>query len=105
MDESVVKNFEQSQITVKLSQAIRIGARLRLQCRGALFAHGRSCALGAAYEALFFGKAAATTVMEKLRQTYPFAASSYLLYEIMGKNDRDGWTREQIADWLEARGF
>jgi hypothetical protein len=37
----------------RLSEALRIGARLRPQCTNFVFAHGKSCAIGAAYEAVF----------------------------------------------------
>src|ERR1700741_3225132 len=54
MDESIVKHLEQPQVgTLKLSEAMRIGARLRPQCSGYLFNNGASCALGAAYEAVY----------------------------------------------------
>src|SRR5258706_4854134 len=35
---------------LRLSEAIRIGARIRPQCSGWAFEHGKSCAWGAAWE-------------------------------------------------------
>lgn len=105
MDESVVKHLEQTVGTLKLSEAIRIGARMRPRGTGFLFAKGLSCALGAAWEGL--GN-------EPLNVTDPGYEGIYQeLYRRHGKdmcrqvlrmNDQ-GWTREAIADWLESRGY
>lgn len=109
MDESVVKEFEQQQVgTLKLSQAMRIGARMRPQTRaGCLFVDGASCALGAAYEGLT-GKTCGTSEYHKVRQAFPAVNGkdglNNLGFQIARKNDR-GWTREAIADWLESKGL
>src|SRR5882762_300527 len=96
----------------KISEAIRIGARLRPQCTGQMFLHGKSCALGAAYEALYgypgLDVVQMNTVIEGscalnwLPKGFPTMAK----YDsaIFMKND-SGETREQIADWLEALGY
>lgn len=91
----------------KLSDAIRIGSALRPQCTGAMFKGGGSCALGAAYEALFGypGDEPESDVGRlyriKERVLVPFDAFSGIgTY----RND-NGWTREAVADWLEALGF
>lgn len=85
---------------LKLSQAIRIGAKIRPQCRGEFFANGGSCALGAAVEAIT-GKADAN---------FPgpwevfFNAPDQIFGALLVRND-DGQSRESIADWLEAQGL
>jgi|SRR6185436_2646324 len=96
--------------TLKFSEAIRIGARIRPQCTGRMFARGRSCALGAAYEAVFgpppenawdpSDKAHWTLgpCLSKLSERF-----GQSVYEVWSKNDH-GWTREEIADWLESQG-
>lgn len=110
MDESVVREFEQQQVgKLKLSAAIRIGAKLRPQCTGRMFKNGASCALGAAYEAMtgrgYYdlpetdARAAAALAYMYEKADVPFGLS-----EVFFKND-EGWTREEIADWLESQGL
>lgn len=89
----------------KLSEAIRIGARLRPQCVGEYFMDGRSCAYGAAWEAmgrLPYEKmpAAVTQVCEELGFYVPLDVA----VKVYSLND-SGWTRERIADWLEGAGY
>jgi hypothetical protein len=86
-----------------LSQAIRLGATFRGQCTGAYFKDDKSCALGAAYEATT-GEVNPPdgTISPILGKRYN--ASSSLLHFISVWNDREGLTREQIADRLEAQG-
>ena len=112
MDESVVKHLEQQQIT-KLSQAIREGAKLRPQCTGFTFRDGRSCALGAAYEAAFgyptddiyFSGDRDGEMARKLHEKFNIPWSFSLPREVgMYMNDA-GMTREAIADRLEAIGY
>jgi hypothetical protein len=97
---------------LQLSEAIRLGAMLRPQVRGRLFAHGGSCALGAAKESIGMkGK--------RMADGSPFIFTSY--WEWLGRivtcpgckkpgavestviclNDEYRWTREQIAAWVE----
>lgn len=85
----------------KLSEAIRIGARLRPQCTAVFFSDGASCAIGAAMEAtgIAYGDTPNTGELHKL-----FPALDEFAMSIYAKND-DGWTREQIADWLEKQGL
>jgi hypothetical protein len=95
MDESVVKHLERPQIgTLKLSEAIRIGAKIRPQGFCQYFYQGRSCALGAAFEAI--------TTREAQRLTAPMwtrlGMTVALHDEVVQRNDKDRWTREQIAD-------
>lgn len=108
-DESVVKQFEQQVGTLKLSQAIRIGAKLRPQCSRTYFAWADrplavgSCALGAAWEGAGYGGPTHAPfgyqdVCKAFGITEPLAQS------IAIRNDR-GDTREQIANWLESQGL
>ena len=94
---------------LKVSEALRIGAALRPQCRGHLFINGMSCALGAIWEG--FGFAPETVIYAppefeivsalKVRHLWP---DGLLAYDIVVKNDT-GQTREAIADWLETKGL
>jgi hypothetical protein len=106
MDLAEVKKFEQQQQKVpitKLSQAIRIGAKIRPQCRGSYFSEGRSCALGAAMEAMdvlsYGALARKLPSISKAEQAFADKFSC----GIDTVNDR-GWTREEIADELELLG-
>lgn len=105
---------------MKLSQAIRNGAKLRPQARLAFFYAGKSCALGAAYEG-YYGST--NTSMEEvadcLSRRFPVlrlllnksqvpsciegdGKDQYLLNNVVTTlNDYKGWTREQVADWVE----
>jgi len=100
---------------LRLSEAIRTGARARQQCTEKLFLTGRSCAFGAAYEAVFGTPEGVNGVLGfselglRLASAFPkffkpSGAPNDLGQEIYGRND-DGWTREQIADWLESQGY
>lgn len=116
---------------MKLSEAIRLGAMLRPQGRGAFFIIARSndgesssCALGAAFEA----KLGLDTAMETVELWEAYSRISpkdfFKIFPIMEEsvahpvhkdstaqtvfttvvslNDCWGWTREQIADWVES---
>lgn len=107
-EKAVGETAEQKNRKLKLSEAIRIGAQYRPQCQGAWFSSDGSCALGAAYEALHgYGNIAGfqridnhgNNLMEAL------GAPPSFLGEITWRNDHAGMTREQIADWLEAKGY
>jgi hypothetical protein len=100
-NESLISNPTTEEKTkLKPSQAIRIGASLRPQCVGYLFADGGSCALGAMYEG-FTGKTC--YLPREMRKYFPEFSNWHEL--IINKNDIQKWTREQIADWLEAQGL
>lgn len=115
MDQSEVLKFEQ-QTTLTLSQAIRIGARLRPQARSCFFYEGKSCALGAAFEAVYgypnLGCVGFSTRVpckdipfsEALSKAFP-ELSGNLKREIWQRNDIQRQSREQIADWLEKEGY
>jgi len=89
----------------KLSQAIRLGATFRPQCRRSYFdKDGGSCAVGAAYEVVT-GKSdpldgTVGTVLNKR-----FDLPDGVLSKVIFKNDHMGMTREQIADCLEEAGL
>jgi hypothetical protein len=94
----------------KLSDAIRLGATFRPQCRRTLFDLGSSCAIGAAYEALTginttegYNLSTSPSVEGLLARR--FGVSMELLDEVIGWNDHERLTREQIADRLEAKGL
>lgn len=86
--------------TLKLSTAIRIGAKIRHQCRGNYYVSGGSCALGAAKEAI--GAKDDSALQEAMGISHK--ERTVLFGQIIDKND-GGWTRERIADWLESRGY
>ena len=90
---------------MKLSAAIRIGARLRPQCRRRFYAHGGSCAIGAAYEALGITRYATDVdAWNRLLYLTGLHDGEIPHWEITSRNDR-GESRESIADWLEAQGL
>lgn len=115
-----VEHKEQGEVTeapakiLKLSEAMRIGARLRPQGFVEYFTGGGSCAIGAAYEAVTgrtdYNSDDAPEVSEVFPQlAQPFPGSDYkddtLEDAIWEKNDIDYWSREKIADWLESHGY
>jgi hypothetical protein len=101
------------------SEAIRDGAKLRLQTFTATFSKGGSCALGAGYEAIA-GKRGARTgeVREAVCAEFSYLQKilfnecpnlrcprgsfnySHAVDAIVHLNDEHRWTREAIADWL-----
>jgi hypothetical protein len=111
----------------KLSDLIRKGAKLRGKTRGYYFKNDlsgnlSSCALGAAFEGLT-GRAEFnnTVVLATLSAGVGYAefntvmccpvcagnpSSTFLPGTLQGVithlNDYEGWTREQIADWLQS---
>ena len=88
---------------LKLSEAIRIGAKIRPQGVGPnCWARGQSCALMAAYEG-FFG-VPAQRLGERLYMWASDIVGLAIQKEIWMRNDQ-GQTREQIADWLEGQGY
>lgn len=105
VDEKAVGEKEPVKVgTLKLSEAIRIGASKRPQCVGRYFSdYGESCAIGAAAEALFGVNRMSFTnkhswQLEKIYGDGP-------MYLAINWNDSGKYTREQIADMLAARGL
>lgn len=107
MDESVIRELEKSakRAGMKLSAAIRIGAKLRPQCTGVHFdGRGNSCAIGAAYEGRF-GRQENPPHWISWKQAFAAGIPTTDLYKKIGERNDNGWTREQIADWLESIGY
>ena len=101
---------------MKLSEAIREGAKLRPQAYRDYFKEGGSCALGAAYEITHgqFEFQIGGSISVQLDNDFPALNAPYvdhvlgeitIRHAITTRNDNLHWTREQIADWLEAQGF
>ena len=104
---------------MRLSEAIRLGAMLKPQalCLHSM-ATGGTCALGAAADAIGILPAADSephvlgNTIRALRAEWPVlearvaspgsSALGSALLAIQGLNDRRHWTREAIADWVEA---
>lgn len=102
---------------MKLSEAIRLGAMLKPQ--GVLFAlrNGKTCALGAAMDAIgalpqrrwFKWLPVADLEPAKARWPelnriirHPCSGRKWRLRRVIWDlNDIRGWSREQIADWVE----
>ena len=86
---------------LKVSEAIRIGAKIRPQCYGGMFVGFGSCALGAAMEGFeCFGVDADALIMEAR-----VAFAQVIGIDIPTANDQYRWTREEIAEVLERIGL
>src|SRR5687768_8810316 len=90
---------------MKLSEAIRLGAMLGPQIQGRTFDGDGSCALGSALLAI--GETETYTAAFKhfpvthKQAVHPLSGASVSVLSIVRMlNDADGWTREQIADWV-----
>ena len=115
---------------IPLSELIRIGSKVTLQCNGSLYQPLRvhevhvthTCAIGAAYIAKFGHFAGPVGTGEALRAcgVDPLTLvpepvgmrgmresgfSLPLISAITCMNDIGGWTRERIADWLQSIGL
>lgn len=104
---------------MKLSEAIRLGAMLKPQAhREFLTTEGASCALGAALDAV--GGLSSISSFHDIAARWPWtrgkavrcpscaagAAAIHtspddILDNVVILNDVHGWTREQVADWVE----
>lgn len=99
---------------MKLSEAILLGSTLRPQIKGFLFADGRSCALGAAAEAMGAQPKDRPSSWELIRDEWPWTqtlsfrcpacwrpkGTSKALTLITHLNDFHGWTRQCTAVWV-----
>lgn len=106
---------------MKLSEAIRLGAMLKPQGHDMLVTlNGGSCALGAAFDAVgmavgeydggdagdpCYAEARARWSVLNAHVACPVPDSDVwrdgdMVHVIWSLNDRAGWTREQIADWV-----
>lgn len=105
---------EQANRKLKLSEAIRIGARLTEQMKGDQFMREvngscRTCAIGAALVGF------AGSVEEALRLRFKsygadlavkkFGLSDEEVMRISNAYERSERSREEVADWLEAQGL
>ncbi len=99
----------------KLSQAIRLGATFHPQCfkafveRNGLREAEATCALGAAYlatggEVGQYGLNS-TIVGDHLKARFPGQLNDHTLQHIINLNDVMHYSREEIADKLEAQGL
>jgi hypothetical protein len=98
---------------MKLSEAMRLGSALREQAFDAYFVDSRSCAIGAAAEAMgcAYGDRPSAHMLHHFpallyTSTYPCGCNFEDLVSrvetiIIHLNDRHRWTREQIAAWIE----
>lgn len=110
---------------MKLSEAIRLGAMLKPQGFGGYFVYGKTCAMGAALDAIgqlrtTYGHSADAPEVDfrhyrlALNAAFPLLAmepvacprcgfaTRGLVEAIQHLNDAPHrWTREQIADWVE----
>lgn len=102
---------------MKLSYAIREGAKIRPQCYNKLFNNGCSCTLGAALEYIGYEYSEELNTEEIVEI---FNAEFNLEYNIIDPiskdkyppigvctflNDDKHWTREDIANYLEDQGL
>lgn len=88
---------------LKLSEAMRIGAMRHPQNMNALYEAGKTCALGAV--AVGRGWMPTDSIPDEVITRYlGDVYNTPLWYEIGAKRNDIGWTREHIADWLEAQG-
>lgn len=90
----------------KMSGDMRLGSAVRPQARQYYFADGLSCAIAAAFE----GANGRPPDFPRDGSPERWAINHYgidqcIVGEIIWKNDQLGWTRERIADWLEAQGL
>jgi hypothetical protein len=95
-----------------LSQAIRLGARLKPQTMGMWQAGGKTCAAGAALDAI--GRLETDEPSLLLQEQWPVSTlrvqhpacphiTDYSVLAIITTlNDCEGWSRERIADWVES---
>lgn len=108
-------------MNMKLSEAIRLGAMLRPQCRNSLLSiAGGSCAFGAALEAVGFASSPEDLHDQRKEPWYIFAPKAWPIVDVIFPDPVNGdmhkamtiiaalnnapgdaqWTRERIADWV-----
>jgi hypothetical protein len=92
---------------MRLSEAIRLGAMMKPQAFGASFHDGRTCALGAALDAIGRVRECYLNAPDYWAMLVNYVAEPVtgemclVLSAIRELNDQHRWTREQIADWVE----
>ena len=101
---------------MKLSEAIRLGSMMKPQAQGALVSDsGGTCAIASALDATGrlcgyndLTSAERRDVWIELGWNYgldvqcPACGAIYQYFAIVHLNDAHRWTRERIADWVEA---
>ncbi len=96
---------------LKLSEAMRLGAMLKPQGFSGFRHNGRTCALGAVADSIggvsLDGVVSYYSHLTVQPATCPACVSSAyspksLVGAIIHLNDTHRWTRERIADWIEA---
>ena len=98
--DDAARKVESAQI-IKLSEAIRLGSKLRPQCFGVFISDVGSCALAAAYEAVF-GERINDVRFAVRSLSERFNIHDDQLFEIIiSHNDHSKWTGERIAEWVE----
>ena len=99
-----IKPAERQVGKLKLSEAIRAGCKLSPPNDGLTFFSGGTCAIGAAYEAVFGCKdPTASYSYERVRQYFDISMNDWVDWNISSRFS-SGQTREQIADFLESQG-
>jgi hypothetical protein len=105
MDQSEVLMFEKDIMKpMKLSTAIRIGAKIRPQCARDFFYENGSCAFGAAYEAAT-GVMERNVIMEDFFLLWPELENLPDIRIAVSRRNDSGESRESIATWLESQGL
>lgn len=104
MDMTEIERFEQQTKRLKLSDAMRIGAKIRPQAKGEYFVDGGSCAIGAAMEAYTGRPIADGAACSAVSVAIGGRINAHITDEIAIRNDR-GESRESIANWLESQGY
>lgn len=103
MDESVVKHLEQQQGTLRLSEAIRIGATAYPVCRGVWY-DGKGGACAATSAAWVTGMSERHPYSMHIEKHFAKMGWPDLINEISYMNAR-GASGESIAVWLAAQGL
>lgn len=104
MDMSELDKFEHKVGVLKLSEAIRIGAKLRPQGFGCAFKDGKSCAWGAAWEGIGHPYDIAISYVDILGSSDEWSLANFEVHSVALLNDCNT-SREEIADMLEAKGY
>lgn len=92
---------------IPLSQLIRLGAKQTAQCRHRYFEKetNSACALGAAYIGKFVEFPNKVLLGTSIRELIAPNTPEHIITQIVNLNDDKELSREQIADWLEQRGY
>lgn len=100
-------------MSIKLSDAIRLGSMLGPQCFKTSISGNASCALGAAALATGYKPCIEVSAYEHIQDVFGIVRClkdgtpvciSDVFHRIVDLNDDARLTRERIADWLETSG-